>query len=255
MAIKPFPARVYALLGKFFHKEIVEWFDLFKKAYNALTAGLAASRIVATDASGNLEDVDDLTAWIASTDGHLTVADDGDGSVTIDLEDTWVDINIGGVSLGKGATAPDLVQVNGGAIYLPGFDGNATTEQLFGSIELDHFYKEGTIITPHVHWMPSTGNAGDVKWQLTYAFAVDGAVITAETTVSGITAAGGVAWDTKQTELGTIAGTGRKIEDQLLFRFFRIPTGDDTYGDDAVMATIGFHLEKDTIGSRTLSAK
>ena len=82
MALKPFPTRVYALLGKFFSKEIVEWFDALRRAYNAMVAGLAASRIVATDASGNLADVDDLTAWVAASNG-ITITDDGDGSITI----------------------------------------------------------------------------------------------------------------------------------------------------------------------------
>jgi len=82
MALKPFPTRVFVLVGQYFSKELAEWFDALKRSYNALVAGLAVSRIVATDASGNLEDVDDLTAWIAGSNG-ITITDDADGTITI----------------------------------------------------------------------------------------------------------------------------------------------------------------------------
>jgi hypothetical protein len=76
----------------------------------------------------------------------------------------WVDFNVGAVSLGTGASAPGLIQLNGSNIYVLGFDGNVTSEQVFGSIEIDHMYKEGTDILFHVHWMPTTATAGNVKW-------------------------------------------------------------------------------------------
>ena len=50
---------------------------------SALLSGLTASRLVATDGTKTLESIADLTAWIAGTDGNLTVTDDGDGTVTL----------------------------------------------------------------------------------------------------------------------------------------------------------------------------
>lgn len=47
--------------------------------------GLTASRIVATDASKGLESVD-LVAWVAGTTDHISVTDDSDGTVTLDLD-------------------------------------------------------------------------------------------------------------------------------------------------------------------------
>ena len=38
---------------------------------------------MATDGTKTLESIADLTAWIAGTDGNLTVTDDGDGTVTL----------------------------------------------------------------------------------------------------------------------------------------------------------------------------
>ena len=48
-----------------------------------LLSGLTASRLVATDGTKTLGSVADLTAWIAGTEGNLTVTDDGDGTVTL----------------------------------------------------------------------------------------------------------------------------------------------------------------------------
>jgi hypothetical protein len=47
---------------------------------------------------------------------------------------------------------------------------------------------------------------------------------------------------------------GIKIGDQIAFRFFRDPTQDD-YAGDAVVTTIGFHIQVDALGSRNISSK
>ena len=131
----------------------------------------------------------------------------------------WKDLDIGAVDLGGGATSPDLVQINGGTIQLPGFDGGVTTEQLWGAKEIDHDYSEGTDIYPHVHWMPTTNGAGSVKWQLTYLIMRGGVAIGAETTISGTQVAGGTAWALKFINLApVIPGAGIQIGDQLIFR-------------------------------------
>lgn len=48
-------------------------------------SGLTASRLVATDGSKALSSVAALTSWIAGTSNRITVGDDGDGSVTLNL--------------------------------------------------------------------------------------------------------------------------------------------------------------------------
>jgi len=58
------------------------WFSNFKKAYNNLISGIVASRLVAADADSNLDGVDDLTDWVAASNG-ITITDDGDGTITI----------------------------------------------------------------------------------------------------------------------------------------------------------------------------
>uniref|UniRef100_A0A6M3IL51 Uncharacterized protein n=1 Tax=viral metagenome TaxID=1070528 RepID=A0A6M3IL51_9ZZZZ len=60
-----------------------KWFHAFRNAYNTFISGLdSGSLLVSTDADGNLTDVDDLTAWVAGSNG-ITVTDDTDGTITI----------------------------------------------------------------------------------------------------------------------------------------------------------------------------
>ena len=88
-------------------------------------------------------------------------------------EGVWIDFNFDGSSLGRGADAPNLIDWDGSRIRVLGFDGGNTTESVSKVIELNHNWKEGTIIKPHVHWGPVDGNAGDVEWFLDW-FAVEG---------------------------------------------------------------------------------
>ncbi|KKM62099.1 hypothetical protein LCGC14_1525110, partial [marine sediment metagenome] len=49
-------------------------------------SGLTATRLMATGGSKEAASVADLTAWIAGTTDHISVADDSDGTVTVDLD-------------------------------------------------------------------------------------------------------------------------------------------------------------------------
>jgi hypothetical protein len=169
----------------------------------------------------------------------------------------WKDDNISAVSLGIGASPPDLVQYNGTNIYVRAFSGNVTLEELFGGTEYNHDGEEGADIHMHLHWSPTTNNAGDVKWQLGYVWINNNGVATAETTVSVISSATGTAWDQIRASFPTIAGAGKKIGSQLGFRLFRDPNdAEDTYPDDAAITfTFGMHYELDQVGSNTIGTK
>lgn len=169
----------------------------------------------------------------------------------------WMDFNFGCVDLGTGATAPDLIALGaGGTIYIRGFDGGVTTEQLFGSFELNHNWAEGIVLKPHVHWVSTTADAGNVKWQLTYSLVADGAVAGVGATIPIISAAPGVAWTSVFAAFPDIATAGLHIGTQVSFRLFRDPTdGDDNYPGDAGLFTFGVHVLCDTVGSRAVSSK
>ena len=169
----------------------------------------------------------------------------------------YKDLIMSAFALGVGASAPDLVQfLAAGGLRCFGFDGNATPEQLYGTHELQHDYQEGTNILFHVHWAPTTANAGDVKWQLEYSWQNTDGTFGAATTISIVQAAGGTAWVHKLAAFAAITGTGFKIGSVVNFRLFRDPTdGSDTYVDDAGLLSIGIHYLSDTLGSSTALVK
>mgnify|MGYP000854611094 CR=1 FL=1 len=161
----------------------------------------------------------------------------------------WQDINSGAVAL-IGASAPALTNVAGG-LYLEAFSGTGPSEQVFGSFEVLHDYKEGTDLWPHIHWLPLDSTAGDVKWNLEYSIARMGQALTAPAFLSGTQAAGGSANVLRTIETSTpIPGTGMKIGDQVIWRLFR-NSGDvaDTYAGLAAIVSFGVHYEVDDIGS------
>ena len=178
----------------------------------------------------------------------------GDLNDSLFNPDRWVDYNVGAVTLGTAASAPDNVAYNGTTIVMPAFDGGVTTEQMYGCIELNHDYKEGSDIFFHVHWCPTTANTGNVVWQLEYVILRTGFVSTA-TTVQVLDPASGVAWKLHKAELPRINGANLKMSDQFTFRLFRDPTYNsggiaDTYPNDAVVATVGLHVQVDGFGSK-----
>jgi hypothetical protein len=193
---------------------------------------------------------------IGSTSNHSEFETDGtlvfNGDATV-----WEDLRIPGTSTQLGASAPDLGAFLGsGNILVPRFDGNATTEQVFFTAQLPHSYKEGTNITPHIHWTPTDTNSGNVHWQLEYSWANIGSAFSAPTTITVTDAASGTAWDHQVAGFSAISGTGKTISSMLSCRLFRDPTdAADTYAYDAAFLEIDFHFEGDTVGSTTITAK
>jgi hypothetical protein len=169
----------------------------------------------------------------------------------------WNDINMPASALRLGATAPDAITILGaGSIEALGFDGAATTEAVNGSAEILHGYVEGSDIEFHVHWMPTTANAGNVKWQLEYSWINNGGTFANPTTISIVQAAGGTAWVHKRADFPSISGTGKVINSAVVFRLFRDPSdGSDTYGDDAALVQVGIHYQIDVYGSRSENIK
>lgn len=158
--------------------------------------------------------------------------------------------------MGAGASAPDLVAINGGTIQYRAFDGNAITEQLFAGFEMNHNWAEGTPAGPHAHLNFTNAAAGNVKFFLTYTFDVEDSVDPVETTISAIVAAPGVQWANKYIIFPEIALPTIKIGSQFSCRIYRVPTDpQDTYGFDVILKTFGLHVLVNSLGSRQLSTK
>ena len=125
-----------------------------------------------------------------------------------------------------------------------------------GAIEFPHDYKEGSDITFHVHWQGITAPTGtdNVKWQLTYSVAQMEATLDAATTIV-IEEAYDTQYEFKLSNFPAITGTNFNMGDQILFTIERIVAAGDAYAGDALIATVGFHYECDTVGSRQIITK
>lgn len=169
----------------------------------------------------------------------------------------WNDINHPASSLTLGAAAPDSISILGaGGIKGLGFDGNATEESVHGSAEILHGYLEGSDIYFHVHWMPTTANAGNVKWQLEYSWQAVNGTFAIPTIIDIVDAANGTAWNHRLAPFAAIDGTGMNVNSAVAFRLFRDPgDGEDTYSNDAALIQVGIHYQIDVYGSRTVTAK
>jgi len=132
----------------------------------------------------------------------------------------------------------------------------AIGEKVSGSIEIPHDYKEGSDITFHVHWqgIAAPSETDYVKWQCTYTVAQVNETLDAVSTTVGETAID-TQYDFKRTDCTAITGTNFNIGDQFLFTLERIAAAGDAYAGDALVATVGFHYECDTVGSRQINTK
>lgn len=168
------------------------------------------------------------------------------------------DLNLSGLTLAPaGAAAPDLINFVNANLMAPAFDGGGTVERLFGSLEMQHDYKEGTDLEFHIHWTPATGAAGDVVWKVYYSWQNANGTFTAGTLLTApASPTDATAWKNKYASVGVISGVGKTINSQLMLQIFRDPTDpNDTYGADAVLIQFGIHYEVDTVGSRARGTK
>lgn len=160
----------------------------------------------------------------------------------------WDDLNAAAISLGTAASAPDPVNIASTGIPGRGFDGNATTEQLFWITEIPHSYREGTAIELHAHWTPATTGTGTVIWRADYFWVNrNGTFSTATTITVTHNIAADSQWDEITTNFALIAGTGMHYGSRFGCRFYRDP-GTDTYTGDAVLTNLGLHFQTDTPG-------
>jgi hypothetical protein len=210
-----------------------------------LTLGAGQDMLVYYDGTdGNIN-----TNEVAASDLKVACGTDK----TIELQESvWDDLRVPGLATALGATSPDLISfLAAGGLEVLGFDGNATLEQVFFTVQLPHTYKQGTDIYPHVHWSPVNTNAGNVVWQLEYTWVNIDGTFPASATITVTDAASTTAWSHQVAPFAAITGTGKEISSMLVCRLFRDPTdGNDDYASDAAFLEIDFHHEVNTMGSR-----
>lgn len=155
-----------------------------------------------------------------------------------------------------GATAPTLTTFVGN---IQQYTFDATNDYVLGSTEITHKYKEGTDISPHIHWATNGVDVTDraVKWQLEYSIAnandpfASAVTISAEDTIP----ANSDDRDHLIIGLGTISGTGIKLGTYIVWRLSRIAAAGTAPTSDPFGLAVGFHVEQSSLGSRQVFAK
>jgi hypothetical protein len=187
----------------------------------------------------------DTNHTLFESDGTLKMV--GDATVYKDLIFPVSNLRVG-------ASPPTFAGFQNG-VYANRFD-NTFVHTVYGSVELQHDYEEGSELEVHIHWSPSTTNTGVAKFSFEYTIASVNGIFGVSTTATAIQAGSGTVNKHHYLTLATISGTNRKIGDIICFAFSRLGNHpEDTFTGNAFIHSIGVHYKCDTIGSRTTSAK
>lgn len=169
----------------------------------------------------------------------------------------WDDLRAPATALKVGSTAPASNTTFGWLEFAHNADAF-----VFTHFQLPHAWREGSNISPHVHWCKTTAAAGEVEWQLDYRWFNIGEVMDGDwTTLSSMTPA--VLDDDTQyqqalTALGTISGDRHQVSDMLICKLTRLGTsysGSNHYGAAAALLELDLHIQIDSLGSEQLYSK
>lgn len=124
------------------------------------------------------------------------------------------------------------------------------TNIIAGGALMPHARQVGTVIEPHLHWEPTTTEAGSVLWRFEYSAASIKHVFPAFTTIDVLTPTEGLAGQHLVTSFGNITITDDAIGTMLKWKISRIG-GDssDTYAADAKLLEFDIHALFDGFGS------
>jgi hypothetical protein len=170
----------------------------------------------------------------------------------------WDDLMIPGHGVKGGASAPSFATFStyGNMAYL--FAGNQDNDVYF-SAQLPNSYMEGSSIVPHIHWAEggTTGAGTNVVWELVTQWANMGAVFPAGSTNYITNSITGTNWTHQISSFPALSGTGKTVSSMLMCRLRRLASANasDDYNQYAAFLQFDFHFRKDTLGSRTETAK
>jgi hypothetical protein len=214
------------------------------QASDLLLSGLHDVEI--TDATSNQMLIYNGTAWVNQNQTEpFTV-------------DGWEDINFPSLSLSKNPSlSPGQgVILSSGSIQGLLFAGTVAVNEVFSGGEILHGYKEGSDLYPHVHWVATSSDVGNVTWFLEYSVTSVGDVYSAPLLVNVTQAATEAAWVHSLAAFPAINGSDLTIGSQIVFRLYRNATAPtDTYEFDAGLLSFGIHYQLDSVGSSLKSSK
>lgn len=194
---------------------------------------------------------------ITMTTNDLTITCAADKTIVL-AETVWDDLPPSPIIGAKlGSSEPTLATF---ISDIEQYTFDAVNDYVIGTTEITHKWKEGTTIYPHIHWATNGTNTDErkVKWQLKYTIGDAMEVFAAQaTTVVDATIPANTADRTHLiTNFDTaITGTGYRIGAQIVWRLERITSAGTAPTNDPFGIAVGFHVEMDTMGSRTITGK
>lgn len=244
---------------------------------------LTQSRMISTDSNKKLVSIANLASWIAGTAYQISIADDGDGTITISFPSVvrLGDLAGGNYSefeadgtlkfVGNATTFDDLqFGISGGkvpAVNTPTFEAFTTNTNEYSfavddyidlsANELFHRWKIGSSGEFHLHVTTKAANGTGAnrfaKFTLYIAYADTNEVWVETSLTEELTIPDGTAALTHfLLNMGDLALTNQLIGCQVKLRVKRIAaTGGTEYAGNIFITQVGSHLEQDTIGSRT----
>ena len=238
-----------------------------------------SNNIIIADGDGNIQIQDDGTNLTVSNNIVVPTAHIGgvanyssfeaDGTLLFNGDATvWDDLRIIPGSFERPGVA-DPVYVNyiptGSTlgIYLPEF---AKDDFASFQVQLPHSYKQGSVISVHIHWTPGLRGSEEpgalVGWKVDYVWAnIDGTFGVVGTADLSDACDGTDDKHQMTASVDIIGNAGKNISSMLLCNIRRTDAGaDDTWagtisGQLPLLLEVDFHYEMDTIGSRTISSK
>lgn len=117
---------------------------------------------------------------------------------------------------------------------------------------MPHRWKEGSFVSPHVHWSPTSTSTGSVVWQIDCDIANVGEAYSGSYTYTSpiVSYADGILNDHKLIDFSELQMPGKTISSIILWRISRIGgSGSDTYPQDARLLEFDIHYQIDSLGS------
>jgi hypothetical protein len=167
---------------------------------------------------------------------------------------SWEDY-LGSLSSAKvaGANVPTWSTVTDG---INAYEFSATAmKELWINIHIKHDYKQGSMIYPHVHWLPSGTDTGDVRWGIEYSIAkgYSQEAFPSSTTIFIEQAGSGTAnmhQIAEPTEGNGILDSSIEVDSVIMMRVFRDGAhANDTLTDTAFGIMVDIHYQMERVGT------
>lgn len=153
--------------------------------------------------------------------------------------------------------APVATAIAGTNLFMAGFPDAATTEVPVSGKELNHDWLVGSSIYPHAHIIKAAAGTGNVRLGFEYRILQNGSTPIYGDLVDDFAVPETALTEVKITnftaiDLSAVTGIGA----QVTFRFYRLGAhANDTYAGTILVASLGWHYQVNSNGSRTIGAK